>query len=122
MTDLKNIKKKTIRLIGKFSDTSRDGVTSSQTEIETPEGVVTVSEYVTFDCRCHFDSSKIVIYERKGEKFCVCENCCVECWSCKQKVWAKYATRIGDVWLCPDHVLSGIVKLAMEAVSKRKGD
>jgi hypothetical protein len=111
------VKKKLIRLIKR----PKDGTTNVQTETERADGVTTVSEYITFDCGCHFDHSKLVIYEHNGEKFFVCESCCVECWSCKRKVWANYATRIGDVWLCPGHVFSGSLKLALEAI-KRKED
>jgi len=116
----KNVKRKITRLAGKFSGVSENGVTSVQTETETPGEVVTVSEYVAFDCGCHFEPSKIVIYEYKGERFCVCENCCVECWVCKQKVWAKHASRVGDAWLCPSHKLSGRLMLAMESLAGRK--
>jgi hypothetical protein len=116
---LTNVKKKITRLMGKFSEASRDGTTSIQTEIESPEGVLTTSEYIVCDCGHHFDPSKIFVDKWSGKT--VCEACCVTCW-CGRKVWVEVATKVGDAYLCPDHKVSGMIRLAMEAITKRRED
>jgi hypothetical protein len=120
MTDLKNIKKKIIRLLGKFSEIRGNGITSMQTEIESPEGVVTISEYVVLDCGCHFDHAKIFVDKWSGKT--VCDSCCCMCAACGQKLWVEMATKIGNAYLCPEHRFSGTIMLALTELAKRKED
>jgi hypothetical protein len=122
MDEIKNVKKKKIRLMGRYSEASRDGTTSIQAETETPGEVVTTNEYVAFDCGCHFDPSKLFIDEFTGKV--VCQDCTVTCAhpKCGRRLFVQVATRIGDYYLCPEHQFSGRLILAMESLSKRKGD
>ncbi len=112
------LKKKIIRLLGRFSDVSRDGMTSVQTEVESADGIVTTQEYVVLDCGCHFDHSKVFVDRWSGKT--VCENCSVVCEGCGERLWVGSAKKVGQSYLCPDHIVSGTLKLAFQALSRRE--
>jgi len=109
MSELRSVKRKKTKLLGKVSDAQ--GLTSRVTETETPEETITESEFATFDCGCAFQPDKTFIDGFTGKV--VCRDCTVVCRACGRRLWIAKARRVPGTqdFYCPNHRLRAWMRI-----------
>jgi hypothetical protein len=102
MTDLKNIKKKILKVTGHISDTE-ERISLITVETETPEESVSESSYALADCGHSYQPS--TAYLCPFTSFIVCNECAAVCPKCRRKFYVTAGTKAWgtDDFYCPDH-------------------